>query len=183
MSASPAVARPQSDSPAYEIRGQRSFPGFCPIAEAVETLATGGGIEARGAIFTRREVVDFLLDLSGYTHDRPLHALRLLEPSFGGGDFLLPAVERLLAGWKDSGDVRDPVEALSDCLRAVSSCTGKRSRKPGRGLSNSWPRTALAIKRPLGLPTRGWSMGISCSRSFPAHSTPSSATHPMSGRN
>jgi len=119
MSTSPAVARPRSDSPACEIRGQQSFPGFCPVSEAVETLATGGGIEARGAIFTRREVVDFLLELSGYTHDRPLHTLRLLEPSFGGGDFLLPAIERLLAGWKDSGDGRDPVEALSDCLRAV----------------------------------------------------------------
>lgn len=119
MSTSPAVARPRSASPAYEVRGQQSFPGFCPVSEAVETLATGGGIEARGAIFTRREVVDFLLDLTGYTHDRPLHALRLLEPSFGGGDFLLPAIERLLTAWKDSGDGRDPVEALSDCLRAV----------------------------------------------------------------
>ena len=48
-----------------------------------------GGLEARVAIFTRSEVVDFILDLAGYTEDQPLHEKRLLEPSFGGGDFLL----------------------------------------------------------------------------------------------
>lgn len=30
---------------------------------AVEVLAAQGGVEARGAVFTRREVVDFILDL------------------------------------------------------------------------------------------------------------------------
>lgn len=82
-------------------------------------LATTGGIEARGAIFTRREVVDFLLDLTGYTNDRNLHRLRLLEPSFGRGDFLLPAVERLLTAWKVFDKRDDPVQELSDCVRAV----------------------------------------------------------------
>lgn len=51
----------------------------------------------RGAVFTKTEVVDFMLDLAGYTSDRPLWEMRFLEPSFGGGDFLLRAVERLLA--------------------------------------------------------------------------------------
>ena len=119
MSGSPVVTRPRFASPPHEMSRQQSFPGFCPVSEAVETLATTGGVEARGAVFTRREVVDFLLDLTGYTRGRPLHTLRLLEPSFGRGDFLLPAIERLLAAWKDSGDERDPVEALSNCLRAV----------------------------------------------------------------
>jgi hypothetical protein len=67
-------------------------------------LASQGGVEARGVVFTRREVVDFILDLAGYTPDKPLHEMRLLEPSFGGGDFLLPAVERLLAAWRIQGD-------------------------------------------------------------------------------
>ena len=77
---------------------QASLPGLCPVAAAVESLAGAGGIEARGAVFTRREVVDFILDLTGYTIDQPLHRRRLLEPSFGNGDFLLPAIDRLLAG-------------------------------------------------------------------------------------
>lgn len=106
-------------APAGTIK-QASFEGLCPITEAVEALASRGGIEARGAIYTRREVVDFLLDVVGYTEDQPLHRLRLLEPSFGGGDFLLPAIERLLSAWKATGRKKsDPVEVLSDSIRAV----------------------------------------------------------------
>ena len=45
---------------------QSSLPGLCPVAQAVEALATDAGTEARGAVFTRREIVEFLLDLCGY---------------------------------------------------------------------------------------------------------------------
>jgi hypothetical protein len=90
-----------------------------PIEAAVEVLAHTGGVDERGAIFTRREVVDFILDLSGYTCDRPLHELSLLEPSFGDGDFLLPAIERLLTAWKLAGLTANPLELLGDCIRAV----------------------------------------------------------------
>jgi len=76
------------------------------------------GIEERGAIFTRREVVDFILDLTGYTADRPLHTLRLLEPSVGDGDFLLPAIERLLTAWQRGG-APAPLPALKGAIRAV----------------------------------------------------------------
>lgn len=86
---------------------------------AVEVLASQGGVEARGAVFTRREVVDFILDLAGYTPDKPLHEKRLLEPSFGGGDFLLPAVERLLSAWRNHGDGASMFDALKDAIRAV----------------------------------------------------------------
>ena len=57
------------------------------------------GAEARGAVFTRREVVDFILDLVGYMPDRRLCGLSLLESSFGHGDFLLVVVERVLEAW------------------------------------------------------------------------------------
>lgn len=96
---------------------QPSLPGFCTLTEAVNQVANSG-IEARGAIFTRREVVEFILDLVGYTANRPLHKMRLLEPSFGGGDFLLSAIERLLKAWMEAGRP-EPVKSLSDCIRAV----------------------------------------------------------------
>lgn len=98
---------------------QPSFPDLCQVTAAVEVLAHAGGIEERGAIFTRREVVEFILDLSGYTADRPLHKMSLLEPSFGDGDFLFPAIERLLISWKATGKTAKPLEALGDCVRAV----------------------------------------------------------------
>ncbi|WP_428313441.1 Eco57I restriction-modification methylase domain-containing protein [Hydrocarboniphaga sp.] len=85
--------------------------------KAVEALSSAGA-EQRGAIFTKREVVDFLLDLAGYTIDRPLIQLRLLEPSFGAGDFLLPALDRLLTAWKRAGSP-SPYSTLSPAIRAV----------------------------------------------------------------
>lgn len=94
-----------------------SLPTLCPVTAAVESLSKAG-VEARGAIFTRREVVDFILDLSGYTADRPLHRLRHLEPSFGQGDFLLPAIERLLAAWRADPHAGAGFD-LSDSIRAV----------------------------------------------------------------
>lgn len=76
---------------------QPYFEGLSPVLEAVERLASESGIEERGAIYTKREVVDFILDLVGYTTDKPLANYRLLEPSFGDGDFIIPTLERLLA--------------------------------------------------------------------------------------
>ncbi|MGU5218537.1 Eco57I restriction-modification methylase domain-containing protein [Pseudomonas aeruginosa] len=86
---------------------------------ATEALATEGGLEARGAIFTRSEVVDFILDLAGYTEDQPLHEKRLLEPSFGGGDFLLPIIQRLLSAWRAARPNGTAVDDLGDAIRAV----------------------------------------------------------------
>ncbi len=96
---------------------QASLPGFCLVEEALKQLSHAG-TEDRGAVYTRREVVDFILDLVGYTPDQPIHKLRLLEPSFGDGEFLLAAVERLLTVWRElTEDI--PPTALTNCIRAV----------------------------------------------------------------
>lgn len=50
-----------------------------------------------GEVFTRRWVVEVLLDRCGYTADRDLSSLTLVEPSVGRGAFLVPVVERLVA--------------------------------------------------------------------------------------
>jgi hypothetical protein len=95
--------------------GQLGLPGMCPITDAVEKLAHDSDHSERGAVFTRLEVVDFMLDLAGYTANRPLHQMRLLEPSFGGGEFLLAAAARLVAAFKATGGAGN----LADCIRAV----------------------------------------------------------------
>ena len=90
------------------------------VHNAIEALAKSGGMEARGAVFTRLEVVDFILDLAGYTEDQPLHKKRLLEPSFGCGDFLLPIVDRLLIAWRTAkGTGGAALDDLGDAIRAV----------------------------------------------------------------
>ena len=75
--------------------------------------------EERGAVFTRREVVEFILDLMGYTADKPLHEFRFLEPSFGEGEFLLVAVKRMIQAWKRGEEETDRFESLNESVRAV----------------------------------------------------------------
>lgn len=103
-----------------------SLPGLCPVTEAVDQMATAG-IDERGAIFTRREVVDFILDLVGYTTDKPLHQLSLLEPSFGDGDFLIPAIDRLLHAWIEAGKPA-PLAAMSNAICGVELHQGSYQR-------------------------------------------------------
>lgn len=102
-----------------DLFGESAFSHSPIVAAAIERLSASTGTESRGAIFTRAEVVNFVLDLAGYTEDQPLHEQRLLEPSFGGGNFLLPAIGRLLTAWRSSQDARGAFEALGDAIRAV----------------------------------------------------------------
>jgi len=89
------------------------------VQAAIEQLALNSEVDSRGAVFTRREVVDFILDLAGYTEDQPLHEKRLLEPSFGGGDFLLPIIERLLSAWRAVRPNGSALDELGNAIRAV----------------------------------------------------------------
>jgi hypothetical protein len=49
-----------------------------------------------GEVFTRRWIVDLILDFAGYTSGKDLGTLRAVEPSCGTGAFLGPMVERLI---------------------------------------------------------------------------------------
>lgn len=94
--------------------------GRSPEIDAAISHMAGQCEITRGAVFTRRDVVEAILDLSGYLPDQQLHRLRLMEPSFGGGDFLLPAVERLLAAFTgDEGCPENAVARLGGAVRAV----------------------------------------------------------------
>lgn len=60
------------------------------------SLSTSDSDDEHGEVFTRRWVVELILDLSGYTVDRDLASMRAVEPSCGAGAFLGPMVERLV---------------------------------------------------------------------------------------
>lgn len=70
--------------------------------------------ESRGEVFTKIEVVDFILDLTNWRAGQDLAKKRLLEPSCGSGDFVIPAIRRLLA---DSPMAT--AQELLPCIRAV----------------------------------------------------------------
>jgi Eco57I restriction-modification methylase/TaqI-like C-terminal specificity domain len=90
-----------------------------PLTDASENLANRNSLESRGVVFTRLEVVEFILNLAGYTDNQPLYQTRLLEPSFGGGQFLLPIVKRLLTSWRNTNDPDSALDLLSNSIRAV----------------------------------------------------------------
>jgi hypothetical protein len=72
-------------------------------------------VQNYGEVFTRDWVAKALLSLTGYTADRDLGALRLVEPSCGSGAFLAVAVERLIISAKAHG--RD-LASLGGAIRA-----------------------------------------------------------------
>lgn len=91
-----------------------------PEIEAAVLRMAGEDEGARGAVFTRPEIVEAILDLSGYRVGRPLHRMRLLEPSFGGGEFLLTAVDRLLQAFKrEEGSLEHAMPALEPAIRGI----------------------------------------------------------------
>lgn len=90
-----------------------------PLVYPEQNNASFPEIEERGAVFTRSEVVEFILDLTGYIPSRPLHNMRLLEPSIGQGDFLLPVINRLLAAWSSNPHETRNITELKDAIRGV----------------------------------------------------------------
>ena len=83
-----------------------------PVALAELTRDPGADY---GEVFTRRWIVELILDLVGYTEDQDLGARRLVEPSCGTGAFLVPVVDRLIASCRRHG--RD-LNALQGAVRA-----------------------------------------------------------------
>ncbi len=68
-----------------------------------------------GEVFTRRWVVEFILDLVGYTVDLDLGGKVVVEPSCGSGAFLGPIIDRLLESSRMNG--RD-LRSLAPAIRA-----------------------------------------------------------------
>lgn len=68
-----------------------------------------------GEVFTRRWVVELILDLSGYTPDRDLAAMVAVEPSCGSGAFVGPMVERLIRSCEIHGRA---IEDAAGAMRA-----------------------------------------------------------------
>ena len=85
--------------------GQEMDPPVLQIDEAGE----------HGEVFTRRWVVDLILDLSGFTPDRDLGGMVAVEPSCGSGAFLAPMAERLIESCRAHGR---PLADIQHAFRA-----------------------------------------------------------------
>jgi len=70
-------------------------------------------IEPKGVVYTKRWVVELLLDLSGYYSDKNLVDALAVEPAAGDGAFLGPMVERLVESCRILG------RSLSECQSSL----------------------------------------------------------------
>jgi hypothetical protein len=86
-------------------------PGKAPKASRAKEDNAPEEKETQGVVVTKPHVVSLILDLAGYTPDRDLTSLRLLEPSCGHGSFLGPAVERLIKSAHSRGKKAQDLES------------------------------------------------------------------------
>jgi len=100
---------------------------FTEAAMSVAELAPDPGADY-GEVFTRRWVVDLILDLVGYTADQDLGSKTLIEPSCGTGAFLVPVVERLV---ESSQAHCHELRSLGSAIRAFDllEANAQRARK------------------------------------------------------
>jgi adenine-specific DNA-methyltransferase len=115
-------------------------PSLFPTA-ALWPISTPDEQGEHGEVFTRSWVVEFILDLCGYTEDRNLASLVAVEPSCGSGAFLVPMVKRL------SASLRRHHQTLDDAIEAISAFdllprNAHRARESivAALVSEGWPR-------------------------------------------
>jgi adenine-specific DNA-methyltransferase len=136
----------------------------------------GAPTEARttalGAVFTRRWIVELVLDLAGYTVDADLGGGVAIEPACGHGAFMSVMVSRLVeschAHGRDLQDVGDALVALDidpaavretravvrSTLRALGADTALATR-----LAKRWVRESDFLRTAKLLPAADWVVG------------------------
>ena len=160
---------------------QPGLPGLCPVSAAVTDLANAGAGE-RGAVFTRREVVDFILDLVGYTTGRPLHKLQSFSNRPSVEEiFSCHAIERLISAWLTAPDrTGDLAQAIARTMQRLTSETAsarsEASQLVVRKDAHERDRPAgengnSQLHRHSSLSTYGSSTATSCSSHSSAGST------------
>ena len=106
---------------------------------------------AHGEVFTRRWVVDLILDLAGYRASEDLGASVIVEPACGAGAFLVPIVERLVKSCEmygrslaDTGQAIRAFDLLDRNVEAARGAVAARLVDLGQpaevaeGLSSKW---------------------------------------------
>jgi len=128
-------------------------------------------IEA-GVVFTKPWVVELMLDMAGYTLDKPLATLVVVEPSAGEGAFLLGMIRRLVTSCRQHGM---PMMEAMHAIRAYEINTASAliatkaaynqlieldiSSSEASALSCSWVINEDFLETALGFPTADFVVG------------------------
>ncbi len=129
-------------------------------------------IEERGAVYTKRWVVELVLDLAGLLPDLDLVSCLTIEPAAGEGAFLVPIVERIVQSCRRLGrpdrDCRDSLLAFeldpwtAETARAAvcSALLDMRvSPNDASFLSESWVRVGDYLHEAPSLPKATFIVG------------------------
>jgi hypothetical protein len=92
-----------------------------------------------------------------------------LEPSFGGGDFLLPIIERLLSAWRAARPNGSPLDDLGDAIRAVE-LHHDTFRSTYAAVVALLKREGMSANTATALASRWLSQGTSCWHRWRANS-------------
>ena len=65
------------------------------MSSASKTYGTRSNGGQHGDVFTKPCVVDYMLDMVGYTADKDLSMTSIMEPSCGEGEFIISIITRL----------------------------------------------------------------------------------------
>jgi adenine-specific DNA-methyltransferase len=95
-------------SPSVATQGIQ-LPLIAPLRRPLPITA----VEPKGVVYTKRWVVELLLDLSGYSPDKNLVDSLAIEPAAGDGAFLGPMIERLMKSCRKLG------RSLSECQNSL----------------------------------------------------------------
>ena len=125
-----------------------------------------------GVVYTKPWMVALMLDLAGYTVDRPLGRLVAVEPSAGDGAFLKEMVRRLVESCRRHGipltEAREAIrafeiepEAAANAVEAVTATLIELgvSGAAAPSLAHSWVRTADFLEAALGFPVADFVVG------------------------
>ncbi|GLY95688.1 N-6 DNA methylase [Actinoplanes sp. NBRC 103695] len=111
-----STTQPQTRTPyTRSARNQRQLVLFNNTESPLSHAPSHDPSDNHGEVFTRRWVVDLILDLVGYDPHRDLANLVAIEPACGHGAFLIPMVERLV---QSCALHQKPISAASGAIRA-----------------------------------------------------------------
>lgn len=131
------------------------------MAVSPSAIQVPGRVQEHGEVFTRRWVVDLILDLVGYCADRDLVEMKAVEPACGSGAFLMAMIERLMDSARLHGrDLKEAQGALvatdliprnvarSQAMARETLQSGGMRRNIAEKLAESWVRQGDFLLEP-----------------------------------
>lgn len=86
--------------------------------DVIEVLSNGTK-EERGAIYTKPQIVEYMLDLAGFTCEKELYRFQTLEPSCGSGEFILAIARRVIVSYLRYNPTHRNLDLLSKAITGI----------------------------------------------------------------